>query len=316
MITDNLITIKGGAYNDIKKALQQWIDMYSSKLHDGLIFELYRKGKGNHIIKVDEKLDNELFYYLVNYLVYPENIEYKIEIRGFTTGKDENILKNKKLLVYISTTDKDGDNVFVTTNENRNYKIDFGGKITETNESIIFMQPDTLSFENPEFLKVNKKEYLEKAKKISKDNINKRFKILSLFGLGLLMISFCFYFIDILLFQKFTLFIGMALALWFFIDYKMLQSNKHYIYCLLISIGFCGYTLFLIQTIKCFDIINVGTLNSLTLLIIQKPTRVIYKLLFKREPRIDTYIGTFWDFIYMLILLFGFVLLPLLVYIN
>ena len=90
---DNLITIKGGVYNDIKKALKQWIELYNDQLQDELTFELYKNGRGNHIIKADNRLDNELFYYLVNYLKYPKNIEYNIKIEGFTIGKDKKIVR-------------------------------------------------------------------------------------------------------------------------------------------------------------------------------------------------------------------------------
>lgn len=135
MINENLIIIKGGEYNDIKKALKQWVDLYSSDLQNGLTFQLYKNGHGNHIIQADKRLDNERFYYLINYLNYPEEIEYNIDIEGFTIGKEDNQLQGKILLVYISPTDKEYDNVYVTTSENKNFKIDFGGKITETSEN-------------------------------------------------------------------------------------------------------------------------------------------------------------------------------------
>jgi hypothetical protein len=162
---NNFIQIKNGHYNDIKKALRQWIDLYSNDLPDDFAFKLYKHGQDCHIIKTDERLNNELFYYLINYLNYPENIEYNINIEGFTTGKEDNILKNKKLLIYISPTDEDYDNVFVTTNDGKNYKVDFGGKITEANEMHSFKQPADLILEKPEILRVNKKEYSEKTSK-------------------------------------------------------------------------------------------------------------------------------------------------------
>lgn len=145
MEIDNLVIIKGGAYNDVKKALKQWIDMYSRDLENGMTFKLYKNGKGNHIIQADKNLDNERFYYLINYLKYPVGIVYNVDIKGFTFGKDCNQLKGKDLLVYISPTDDEFDNVFVTTSDNENLKIDFGGKIIEISDDRIYNHPGDLN---------------------------------------------------------------------------------------------------------------------------------------------------------------------------
>lgn len=80
MLQNNLILINGGAYTEVKKALKKWIDLYSDQLENDLDFQLYKNGNGNHVIKVDDKLNNESFFYLVNYLNYPEGIDYKVDI--------------------------------------------------------------------------------------------------------------------------------------------------------------------------------------------------------------------------------------------
>ena len=148
-MSDNLIFINGGAYANIKKALRQWMTTYSDDLPDDLTFEIYKNARGKHIIKADERLNNWLFYFLINYLNYHEVIEHKVEIEGFTTGKDNDVLKDKKLIVYISPDDKDGDNVYVTTTENNNYKVDFGGKITEADENKPYYLPSNQTSRKP-----------------------------------------------------------------------------------------------------------------------------------------------------------------------
>lgn len=70
----NFIIIEGGAFVDIKKALRQWIDLYSESIDKECSLELYNNGFGKHIVKVDNRIDNERFCYLLNYLKYPENI--------------------------------------------------------------------------------------------------------------------------------------------------------------------------------------------------------------------------------------------------
>lgn len=317
MTDDNLILIKGGAYNDIKKALRQWLDLYSKDLQDDLTFELYKNGKGNHIIKADQRLDNERFYYLVNYLNYPIEIDYKVDIKAFTTGKDENILKDKKLLVYISQSNKDGDNVFITTSENMNYKVDFGGKISEANERKMFLLPDFNQVDNPEIIRLNKSEISQHKKETSKNNIEKRFKVISFIATLLFVTSLLISFYDTQLYIKTTFFFGMGLGLWFFVDYEMLQSDKYYIYSVLISMLFLIYAVLVRKELDNIDLdfVDLGAFYPLSLLIVQWPTRKVYLSLFKREPKIDRY-GKFVDLIYTLILFLSFAVLPLLIMDN
>lgn len=308
MITENLILIKGGAYNDIKKALRQWINLYSPDLQDGLTFHIFKNGSGNHIIQADKRLDNERFFYLVNYLKYPEDIEYNIEIEAYTTGKGNYQLSGKDILVYNSPFDKEYDKVFITTSENENFKIDLGGKIKETSHKWIFNYPTGLILENPETIKINQKEIENKAEKINEKSINKSFKVLSIITLSLTLIGIIIHQIDPLNFSEFSFLLGMGIGLWFFADYKMLQSDRHYLYSFGIAIG---YFLYILTNNGEFNkIILAGALSPLTLLIVQKPARLIYKAMLNREPIFDRPPQTFWDGVYMMVLLFGLVVLP------
>lgn len=294
MTIENLIFIKGGAYKDVKKALKQWVDLYSNDLQNGLTFELYKNGHGKHIIKADKNLDNESFFYLVNYLYYPENIEYKIDIEGFTKGKDNNKLHNKDLLVYISPTDKDYDNVIVMTSEYENFKVDFGSNLIEIDEKREFIYPSNLVLENPETITVNHKE----TGFIKDKNIEKRFNKLALTAL-------CFKLIDLILiltkdqlFFTFSFFSDMLIGIWFVVDYEMLQSNRNYLYSLGIAFG---YFLFIFAFNETYNNIQLyyGSLFPLAFLIIQKPTRILFKTFLKREPVVEKPAPTFWDGVYM-----------------
>ena len=312
MTIDNLILIKGGAYNDIKKALKQWINLYSNDLQDGLTFQLYKNGRGNHIIQADNQLDNEKFFYLVNYLNYPEGIKYKIDIEGFTTGKEENKLKGHNLLVYISSTDK--DNVFVTTSANKNYKVNFNGKILETKERKVFRQPIDLLFENPEILNVNKKELEQDEEHESVFSIGKRFKTLLIITVSLFIAT---HFILLIsqnqeLFHKSTFFLGMGIWVWFFADYRMLRINKYYLRCLGISILFAVYGILLHNKYENNDSI---ALSPLILLILQRPIRHLFIKLFKREPNVNNSENLI-DFIYILILFLGSIISPMLAMVS
>lgn len=311
-MTDNLILINGGAYNDIKKALRQWIDLYSKDLSDGLTFQIFKNGRGNHIIQADKRLDNDKFFYLVNYLNYPENTEYKIDIEGYTTGKDKNQLEGKRLLVYISKTDKGYDNVFVTTSENQNFKVDFGGKITETRENKIFNYPTDLLLEYPETIKINRKTIVQKEDEINEKKLEKRFKLLSIITFSLTIIGLTINLFDPELFRKISFFLGMGIGAWFFGDYKMLQSDKLYLYCLGLA---TGYFLFILALNGEFNkgILDFGALYPITLLMVQKPTRLLYKTIFNREPEVDRPPKSYWDIPYMMILFLALAALPFII---
>ncbi len=309
MTEENLIFIKGGAYNDIKKALRQWIDLYSKDLQVGLAFSLYKNGRANHVIQVDEKLDNIRFFFLVNYLKYPENIDYNVDVEGFTFGKDDNIFKGEKLLVYISLTDTEGDNVFVTTAKNKHYKYDFGGKIVDSRENKRYIVPYLTTFEYAETLKVRHKEKTSKSNVVFKNEIEIRFKIISSIIALCMLIGLITRWLNPPIFKEYGFILGMGIGLWFFADYKMLQSNKHYVYSLVIA--FC-YLLFILFYHGTFDdgLLDYGALYPLSLLLIQKPARYIFRLTYKREPVIHKPILTFADGLYLFVLFIGLSVFP------
>jgi hypothetical protein len=312
MNADNLVVIKGGSYAEIKKVLQQWIRLYADDLPDGLTFQLYRNGSGNHIISADEQLDNQRFFFLVNYLKYPEGVNYDIDVEGFTVGKEKNKLFGKIILVHVSPTEEKYDCVHVTTAENENYRVDFDGKISSIKESKKFQLPSNLQLENPDLITVSKKAHLKEKQKAEDESLHKRFRLFTLAASGLVLISFFVAIYDLEAFAKLSLFFGIGLGTWFFGDYKMLQSGRHYYNCLIISLLFIGYVALSKHFLNLTpDMISLGALNPIMVLILQKPSRMIYKALLKREPVVDGPPPTFWDAVYMLVMISGFIVLPL-----
>ena len=316
---ENIIKIKGGSYTDVKKALRQWINLYSDNLDKSLIFELYKNGQGNHLIKADDRLDNENFFFLVNYLKYPENIDYKINIEGYTAGKDYKEFQNQNILVYIAQNDKDYDTVNVVTEGNKIYKVDFGGKIKEISDNIYYSSLNIADLSNPETLKVNKSIKKDKDQEAieSPAKVEKRFKIISIIALIIIAGTFLIFSNDRDLFVKITFFTGMGIGAWFFGDYKMLQIDKFYIFCLFIAGLFLGYGVLLKNTIlDNVELIDLGSLFAVSFLIIQKPVRLLYKQIFKREPEIVNQgdsSAKFWDIAYTIILFLSLVIIPFLI---
>lgn len=317
MVSEKTILVKGGSYSDVKKALQQWIDLYSESISDSLRFELYKNGKGNHVIKADTRLDNERFYYLVNYIKYPEGIEYKVDVEGFTKGENRSNLNGENLLVYISKNDSEYDNVYAVTEKNEHYKIDFGGKVKSISDTKVFLPLKIDALENPQTLKVSSNKSKLKTTESSNLKIEKRFRLISIIAITVAVLNLLvpLFTTDIEIFEKATLFVGIGFGVWFLSDYIMLRIDSFYFKSLLIAIGYLGYGHYLCNYYRpeISDTIEATSLFPLSLLLVQWPTRRIYKMIFNREPEVEKH-GKFADLVYSMILFFGLALLPYLLY--
>jgi hypothetical protein len=317
----NILFIDGGAYTDIKKALVQWIDPSSDILKKDLTFELYKNEKDRYIIKADDDLSNEQFNYLLNYLKYPEEIEYKINITGFTTITKPTVFPKERIgeeiLIFIPESDDEYDNVYWVTKDNQVYKTDFGGttiesEISKTYKEIEFKPneyppPEIFysgRFSQPETEPVDEAENERK--------ISKRFKIISILIAALILITLFFY-KDPVTFLKMNAIIGLGIAFWFFCDDKMLQLNKYFNLSFLIAIIIVCYG-YQVRHQPPFFYKFVGNLKlllsfPLLFLVVQKPLRIGFKSIMKREPVIEPPIRSFGDFLYLVLLIGGVVLL-------
>ncbi|MCH8486851.1 MAG: hypothetical protein LAT75_08295 [Candidatus Cyclonatronum sp.] len=312
---DNLILIKGGAYNKIKKALKDWLELYSDTVQEGLIFQIFKKEKGFHIIQVDKILDNEIFFSLINYLKYPVGIEYKITIEGFTIGKAIKCLRDKNLLVYISPYNIEYDNVLLVTSDNINFKVDFDGNVTKVADTKIYWIPEGFQFEIKETITFAKSNLKNTESKKSTIKTAKRFRIISLIIVALISSTYLTLIIsqELKLFYDYTSVIGVGIWFWFWADDIMLRENKLYKYCIYISISFAIYGVLLhsLYGHLIFSLILWSSLLPLTILIMQKPLRHLYLKNFKKEPIINS-MGKLSDFFYTLILFFGSLFIPML----
>ncbi len=139
---ENIIVLKGGEYADIRKAFDRWVEASSGTLEADLSFEFYKGGPGIFIIKADDKLPNDRFSFLLNYLVYPEDMDNRSEITGYTTIADHDFFPTEKIgediFIFIPADDDEYDVVYWVMKNNRVYKTDFGGKTTESVLSKIY----------------------------------------------------------------------------------------------------------------------------------------------------------------------------------
>jgi len=149
-----------------------------------------------------------------------------------------------------------------------------------------------------------------------KENIAKRFKILLLLSIILIATNLFtvfvlqeIYWID----RSSWLLIGIV-SFWLFLDSEMLQFIDYYLGCLCLAIILVGVG-FLTKSIHPnISIVSTAwSMSSLTLLLVQWPSRKLYLLLFDREPEIEFDTGKFVDIFYSMILYFSAMLIPILI---
>lgn len=313
MSPDNIVIVKGGSYDTVKQALRQWIDLYTDQLQNHSPFELYSLRDSTLVIKADPSLTNLYFFFLVNYMIYPESIEnYNVEVTGYTIGHKGSKFENQKVQVYIPKDDTDYDNVYIITESGQHFKVDFGGIVTEQSRKGDYLKQEFTNLMAPEFLKVQPEKLKAKKANSIQSNIEKRFKILAGLFTALALINFftSSFTIDPEIQSKTTGFIGMGLGIWFFMDFEMLKSNLYYLKCLIISVSFLGYVIFFKSHYPDLGLFaNWGALNPLSLLLLQWPGRKIYLAIFNREPEVDRQ-GKTADRVYTFLLFFSMVLLP------
>jgi hypothetical protein len=238
---DNLILIKGGAYADVRNALRRWIKLVGDQLEAGMVFKLYKNGRGRHVILADDRINNSQFYHLTNFLQFPQDSDLRTQIEAYTRGKDENIFKNQLVLIYFSKDDRDYDNVFVVTADNKNFKVGFDRTIKHIVDSVTFKHCPDVLLESPELITVHKEIPIRAITLEDETSVGKRFKkIRKIFIQVLLIVTASALFNDAL-FTTSSFLLGMSIAIWFFTDYQMLRYKKYFNYSCLISFLFAVY---------------------------------------------------------------------------
>lgn len=116
MNTDKYIFIAGPTEQDLNSALHELADLYRDTGYTEGI-EVYKSLKADHqyLVNFTNGPDFERFKYFINYLCYPQVTDYKAKVMGFWTveqhDKTSKQLIGKRLLMYVSDSDTEGDNV-------------------------------------------------------------------------------------------------------------------------------------------------------------------------------------------------------------
>ena len=308
MIFKSYITIEGGTSAQIKKAINEWMDLYFESLPSDFKMDFFKIDSKKYVLIPDQRLENERFNFLVNYLNYPGDNEYKVRVNGYTVISDTNIYPKEKLNfeieIFIPADDKEYDNVYAVTQYNEVYKIDFGGKTTKVNikKNYTISNIDFAQLTDPHVIKIKRKDPKEEER-LQKTKILKRIKVISFIIPSLFLLSY----LSIGNWSNFILInslICFGIYYWFIVDYKMLQWFRTYLASLMISLVVMTYSHILAGHYP----LNSGFLKSASLtpaflLVIQLPLRLTFKKLFKKEPVVDRPAPSTADFFYSVILI-------------
>lgn len=126
---DKLMVVKGVDYDDLKKALIEFCNLYNNEKFQALL-HLTKISDREFAITFPYDIDFEIYCYFVNYIYYPMDIKWKPTVTAWTTTKqgdtwiEENAM-NKKVMLFVPENDAEHDNVFMTTEDNTGYKLGF-----------------------------------------------------------------------------------------------------------------------------------------------------------------------------------------------
>jgi len=126
---DKIIIVDGARYEDIKKATLQFCNIYN-KQNLVAIVKLTKISENLSVLTFPYDIDFGTLCFLTNYLYYPNEIFYKADIKAWTTTRPNddfisNENENQYSMLFIPNDDKEYDNVYMTTKENKGYKLGF-----------------------------------------------------------------------------------------------------------------------------------------------------------------------------------------------
>lgn len=298
MFSENQIIIKDVKVDAIKQALQQWLELRIDEDNTNLIFKLYKKGTDKLVIMADPRLIEVDFFYLINFLSNSTNNDRKGTIEGYTIGKNIEPFKEKKLHIFVSEDDLELS-VSVITEEDIFYTVEFDGIIIRNDEVKKYNDPELVNLEIPEIIEFEKIESQKRNR--SRTIITYRFIIFSI--ILFVVTSFALKIKEYNM-ESFNIIfnsIGLALGMWFYLDFKMLRLKLFYFLSFLIAISFLFIGIYLKKGCP-GPVLDIEILFPVILLLVQITLRTVFKYFCKKEPEVNRF-GSLADQIYTALLL-------------
>lgn len=129
IINDKLVIVENIDENDVKRILQEFCNAYNQKSFEA-IPRLTKLSNKKFAVTFPFDIDFDIYCFFINYLNYPIGFDRSFKTIGWATTKPtdswvtENIA-NKNVMLYVSESDTEYDNVYLTTYDNIGYKLGF-----------------------------------------------------------------------------------------------------------------------------------------------------------------------------------------------
>lgn len=125
---DKLVVIRGTQDNVIT-AITEFTKLYNQEKYQ-VLPRLYSVSSEVFVITFPYDISFEIFCYFINFMPYPLGIDKGLVIIGWATTphKDDFVkeeYKNTKGMFFVPNDDEEGDNVYMTTVNEKGYKICF-----------------------------------------------------------------------------------------------------------------------------------------------------------------------------------------------
>lgn len=135
---DKLVLVEDVSETDMKKILQDFCNSYNEDSVRA-VPRLHPLSENKFAVTFPYNISFDLFCYFINYVNYPTDFERSFKTLGWATTASgdawinaQNV--NKKVMLYLSETDTEYDNVFMTTADNQGFKMGFA--IREQNQAL------------------------------------------------------------------------------------------------------------------------------------------------------------------------------------
>lgn len=126
---DKLVIIEDISEADIRKVVQEFCNAYNKKSYQA-IPRLIQLADKKFAVTFPYNIRWDLFCFFINYLHYPVELDRVFPVVGWATAQStDNWITadsaNKQVMLYISDSDTEYDNVYLITSDNIGYKLGF-----------------------------------------------------------------------------------------------------------------------------------------------------------------------------------------------
>jgi len=243
MEKETYIVVKGCTKEDLKAMLDDWLEMYAERLRSHLTFGIAETAPGGWVLKVDDSVDDTLFFYMVNYFTFPLHFKQTFEAEGYTIGSKHKRFLGKPIYVYVDRQVKEYDNVRVTTAEGETCKVCFDGKMERLTAAGIYKtwsaaeQPLALEQITVD-VKALGEEKARREEEKGRRNTARRFKAILILLVVLIPLAYSlnrrYHFEEDSLLEGMSSF---AIVMWFLMDYKIFYSRGRTLICVLLALS-------------------------------------------------------------------------------